>query len=71
LYDSEDPIPINTIRSSSKKRPATTYWRSLKAALTMVNGGEPVMARNPARRAAPESGMRVNAPRTWSVDLLP
>ena len=33
------------------------------------NGGEPVMARKPARNSAPENGTRCRAPRTSSVDL--
>ena len=50
----------------------------IAAALTIVNsltngpkGGEPVMARKPARNTVPDSGKRCMAPRTSSVSLLP
>jgi hypothetical protein len=47
------------------------------AALRIVNslrngpkGGDPVMAKNPASKSAPEIGTRLRAPLTWSVVLL-
>ena len=71
-------MPMNTTPSRSRNSPPATYCPLPTAALTMVNsltngpnGGEPVMARKPARNKAPDRGTRWMAPRTSSVTLLP
>ena len=62
-------MPMNTTPRRSKNKPATRNGPPPTAAFRMVNsltngpnGGEPVMARNPARNSAPDKGRRLMAP---------
>ena len=72
------PMPMNTTRSRTARPPRRPSDAAPSRHSRMVNsltngpkGGEPVMAKNPARNKAPDHGTRRSAPDTSSVYLLP
>ena len=71
-------MPMKITTRKIRKSAATTKWRPdiaperiVNSLMNGPNGGEPVIARKPARKSAPESGTRRSAPLTLSIDLLP
>ena len=57
--------------ATTKCRPDIAPERIVNSLMNGPNGGEPVIARNPARKSAPDTGTRRSAPLTLSIDLLP
>src|SRR6266849_219309 len=67
------PIPRKTTSSNKRYKLPVQYWPVLKAAVRIENsltngpkGGEPVIARKPAKNSPPERGNRRSAPHTFS-----
>jgi hypothetical protein len=69
---------MKTMPRRTRRSVPTTGWPPPIAAFTIVNsltkgpnGGEPVIAKKPARKRLPEIGRREMAPEISSVLLLP